>query len=136
MRTNKMLSSNEDLVLKEWLTSNANELGVLVALAAFLVSFATLAFSALRYVTTRRDAQLQVEFENYHRLIAQLVGSERSTESMKMDSQIAIVYELHRFKRYKPVTLRIIRGLRDEWVNKGTHSRLISEMDIAIRKLS
>lgn len=123
--------------LKEWLFSNATEIGVFVALAAFLLSFATLSFSALRYVTTRRDAQLQIEFENYHRLIAQLVGSERNTETMKLDSQVAIIYELHRFKRYKPVTLRIIKGLRDEWANNGSNnSRLISEMDIAIRQLT
>lgn len=123
--------------MKEWLFSNATEIGVFVALAAFLLSFATLSFSALRYVTTRRDAQLQIEFENYHRLIAQLVGSERNTETMKLDSQVAIIYELHRFKRYKPVTLRIIKGLRDEWANNGSNnSRLISEMDIAIRQLT
>lgn len=107
--------------MKEWLFSNATEIGVFVALAAFLLSFATLSFSALRYVTTRRDAQLQIEFENYHRLIAQLVGSERNTETMKLDSQVAIIYELHRFKRYKPVTLRIIKGLRDEWANNGSN---------------
>lgn len=122
--------------MKGWLLSNATEIGMFVALATFLVSFATLSFSALRYVTTRRDAQLQVEFENYHRLIAQLVGSERNTETMKMDSQVAIIYELLRFKRYKPVTLRIINGLRHEWANNGNNSRLISEMDIAIRKLT
>ena len=122
--------------MKEWLFSNATEIGVFVAMAAFLLSFATLSFSALRYVTTRKDAQLQIEFENYHRLIAQLVGPERDTETMKLDSQVAIIFELRRFRRYKPVTLRIIKGLRDEWANNGrSNLRLISEMDIAIRQL-
>ena len=123
--------------MKEFLVSNASAIGVVIALATFLLSFATLAFSALRYVTTRRDAQLQVEFVNYHDLIAQLVGSQRNTDTMKLDSQVAIVYELHRFKRYKPVTVRILKGLRDEWENKGKQNkRLIAEMDIAIGKLS
>ena len=123
--------------MKEWIVSNITEIGIAIALATFLVSFATLAFSALRYVTTRRDAQLQVEFENYHKLIAQLVGSQRNTETMKMDSQVAIVYELQRFTRYKPVTVRILTGLRDEWSGNGSNnSRLIDEMNIAIAKLS
>lgn len=78
---------------------------------------------------------MQVEFENYHKLIAQLIGSERKTDTMKLDSQVAIVFELQRFKRYKPVTLRILRGLKDEWTDK-THPRLIDEIDIAINQLS
>lgn len=119
----------------DWITSNISSFGSYVALGTFLLSVVTFAFSAYRYVTTRRDAQLQVEFENYHKLIAQLVGSERNTDTMKLDSQVAIVYELQRFKRYKPVTLRILQGLKDEWSGK-THPRLIAEMDIAIRKLS
>tara|TARA_B100000767_G_C19723943_1_gene518588 strand:+ start:47 stop:436 length:390 start_codon:yes stop_codon:yes gene_type:complete len=112
-------------------------IGVYVALAAFLLSLATLAFSALLFVTTRRDAQLQVEFENYHRLIAQLVGSQRPDETTMLDSQIAIVYELHRFKRYKPVTVRILNGLKVGWSeNDTTNFRLIQEIDIAINKLA
>lgn len=117
--------------------NNISAIGLYVALSAFLLSLATLAFSALRFVTTRRDAQLQVEFENYHQLIAQLVGSQRHTETMKLDSQIAIIYELHRFKRYKPVTVRILNGLKAEWSGKNTNnSRLIQEIDIAINTLS
>ena len=119
----------------DWITRNISPVGSYVALGTFLLSVVTFAFSAYRYVTTRRDAQLQVEFENYHKLTAQLVGSERNTDTMKLDSQVAIVYELQRFKRYRPVTLRILQGLKDEWSEK-THPRLITEMDIAISKLS
>ncbi|MBR9729672.1 hypothetical protein ACFOD0_11085 [Shewanella intestini] len=120
-----------------WITSNIGSIGSYIALATFLLSVGTFAFSAYRYVTTRRDAQLQIDFENYHKLIAELVGSQRNTETMKLDSQVAIVYELQRFKRYKPVTVRILSGLRDEWSGNGSNnSRLISEMNIAIEKLS
>lgn len=120
-----------------WITSNISSIGSYIALATFLLSVATFAFSAYRYVTTRRDAQLQVDFENYHKLIAELVGSQRNTETMKMDSQVAIVYELQRFKRYKPVTVRILSGLKSEWSGNGSdNSRLITEMNIAIEKLS
>lgn len=121
--------------LVDWIISNISSLGSYIALATFLLSVVTFAFSAYRYVTTRRDAQLQVEFEIYHKLIAQLVGSERNTDTMKLDSQVAIVFELQRFKRYKPVTLRILQGLKDEWSEK-THPRLITEIDIAISKIS
>ncbi len=56
---------------------------------------------------------------------------------MKLDSQIAIAYELRRFKRYKPVTRRILSGLRDEWSGNGTNNtRLINEIDFTIKNLS
>jgi len=123
-------------MLIAWISTNIVAIGVFIAIATFLVSFASLCFSAYRFVTTKRDAQLQIDFENYHKLIAQLVGSQRDTETMKLDSQVAIVYELQRFHRYRTVTVRILDGLRSEWSNSGNNnSRLIKEMDIAIAKL-
>lgn len=123
--------------MSNWIASNISAIGIYIAAATFLLSLATLSFSALRFVSTRRDAQLQTEFENYHRLIAQLVGSEREASTMKLDSQVAIVFELQRFKRYKSVTIRILSGLREEWANNtNSNQRLINEIDIAIKKLS
>ncbi|ESW44912.1 hypothetical protein D022_1572 [Vibrio parahaemolyticus 12310] len=128
---------SKDKQLINWITNNISSIGSYIALATFLLSVVTFAFSAYRFVTTRRDAQLQIDFENYHRLIAQLVGSQRDTDTMKMDTQVAIVYELCRFKRYKPVTVRILQGLKDEWSNNDNkNERLINELDLAIKKLS
>ncbi len=127
---------HKESALIAWITTNIVAIGIYIALATFILSFATLCFSAYRFVTTKRDAQLQIDFENYHKLIAQLVGSQRETETMKLDSQVAIVYELQSFKKYKPVTGRILEGLRAEWSSQGkSNSRLIQEMDIAITKL-
>ncbi|WP_052093984.1 hypothetical protein [Methylophaga thiooxydans] len=122
--------------MTNWITSNISEIGIYISLATFLLSLATLSFSAFRYVSTRRDAQLQTEFENYHKLIAELVGSKRDASTMKLDSQVAIAFELQKFKRYRPVTVRILSGLRAEWSKDKKNERLINEMDITIRKLS
>ncbi|HAT8522037.1 MULTISPECIES: hypothetical protein [Vibrio] len=117
----------------DWLVKNATEIGVMFTVLAFVLSVGVLAFSAYKYVSIKRKDQMQIEFDHYHKLIAQLVGSDKKGTTTKLDSQVAIIYELQlpRFKRYRPVTKRILQGLHEEW--KGTsHKRLLKEMELAI----
>lgn len=53
---------SKDKQLINWITNNISSIGSYIALATFLLSVVTFAFSAYRFVTTRRDAQLQIEF--------------------------------------------------------------------------
>jgi hypothetical protein len=119
-----------------WIATNASAIGAILGICTFLISFASLAWSAWRFVAVRRDEQAQRKFENYHKLIGELVGGARENQQMKIDSQIAIVFELRNFPKYAPVSVRILIALRDEWHAKGTFSRLIKEMDLAIESLS
>jgi hypothetical protein len=55
---------------------------------------------------------------------------------MKLDRQIAVVFELRNFKEYFPVTLRILKGLRNDWQDYGPESkrnRLLQEIDESIK---
>lgn len=118
-----------------WLTHNADAIGVVIGICAFLVSFASLAWSAWRFVAVRREEQAQKRFENYHRLIGELVGGVRSNQHMKLDSQIAVIFELRNFLEYGEVTTRILTALNEEWRDSGK-PRLQDEMQRTIAALS
>jgi len=77
----------------------------------------------------------RVRFETYHSLIKQLVERENPDQPMRLDRQIAVIYELRNFKDYFPVTLRILTGLKTDWADYGPidkRARLMEELDLAI----
>lgn len=58
---------------------------------------------------------------------------------MMLDRQIAIVFELRDFKAYYPVSLRILKGLKEAWADYGSEDqrkRLLEELDLAIGHIS
>nr|PMI27875.1 hypothetical protein BCU48_17785 [Vibrio splendidus] len=62
----------------DWLAKNMSEIGVMFTVLALVLSLIVLAFSSYRYVSIKRKDQMQLEFDHYHKLIAQLVGSEKT----------------------------------------------------------
>jgi hypothetical protein len=115
-----------------WITSNTTALGVLLSAAPPLGAI-------IQYILNKRSEANRQQFETYHSLIKQLVEREDPTQPMRLDRQIAVVYELKNFKRYFPVTLRILRGLKIDWVDYGPidkRTRLLDELEIAIDFIS
>lgn len=54
---------------------------------------------------------------------------------MRLDRQIAVIFELRNFKEYFPVTLRILKGLKVSWAEYGSEEkrgRLQKELDLSI----
>lgn len=52
---------------------------------------------------------------------------------MKIDRQVAVVFELRHFPRYYPVTKRILTGLRNSWTQTTPgFDRLRAEIDLAL----
>ena len=68
----------------------------------------------------------------FHKLIKELVEPSPESKTMKLDRQVAIVFELQNYKRYYPVILRILRGLKISW-DKPEFKRLLDEIDITIK---
>jgi len=64
-------------------------------------------------------------FETYHKLIDWLVGGE-----IKLEHQIAVVYELRNFPSYLDVSKRILKGLQEQWKNKD--KRILSEIELTV----
>jgi hypothetical protein len=111
-----------------WISQNAAALGVLLAAGPVI-------WGIVQFILVRRAEEKKIRFETYHSLIKQLVERENPDQPMKLDRQTAVVYELRDFKHYFPVTLRILKGLREDWSDYGPkekRDRLLKEIDLAI----
>lgn len=70
-------------------------------------------------------------FKTYHELIDELVNEQRQPDRhIKLDRQIAIVYELRNYSNYYPVSKRILNGVRKDW--ESTNSRILEEIDLTL----
>lgn len=117
-----------------WVTSNAAALGVVLAATPIV-------YTMIQFILARRAEAKRVRFETYHSLIKQLVERENPDHPMRLDRQIAVVFELRNFKHYYEVTLRILRGLKADWSSSEygpveKRARLIAEIDLAIAHIS
>ncbi len=107
-----------------FLQSNVAIIGVLIALV-------TSVWGIVQFILIRRSENLQREFNEYHQLIRDLVQAGPGGE-IYLDRQIAVLFELQRFKRYRGPTKLILDGLRDHWLKKndgGDLSNLIQQLD-------
>ncbi|MBX3586449.1 MAG: hypothetical protein KF796_07375 [Ramlibacter sp.] len=112
----------------QWLASNAATVGVLLGAVPTI-------WAIVQFILNKRAEAERQQFETYHSLIKQLVEREDPNQPLKLDRQIAIIFELRNFKRYYPVTLRIFKGLKQDWAEYGPElkrSRLQEELDLAI----
>jgi hypothetical protein len=108
-----------------WLAAHQPAIAIVLACAALL-------WQVIQFVVTHTNDARNRQFEAYHRLIKELVKPENG--QTHIDRQCAVVFELVRFKRYRPLTIRILRGLQDDWKNNPNfHPRLASEIDRALR---
>lgn len=105
-----------------WVLSNATAIVALAGLGPFL-------WKMFEFFSARQREFENQEFEQYHRLVKELVQPER--DALYIDRQIAIVFEFKRFKRYWPITERMLVHYRAEWNIKGAE-RLIHEIDRTI----
>lgn len=94
-------------------------------------------WTVLQYaLTQRRERQKQI-FATYHKLIEDLVENGGPNGVPRLDRQCAIVYELRFFKRYRPVTRRMLFGLKATWLSSlGPDSRLIHEIDLTLKAIA
>jgi hypothetical protein len=106
-----------------WLANNAAPLGIVIASAPII-------WGIVQFVLIKRADAKRVRFETFHRLIKELVEPEGDGRHLKMDRQIATIFELRRFPHYFPVTRRILKGLKTAW--RDWNPRLLEEIDLTI----
>lgn len=105
--------------IKKYIIENWDKiLGVLIA-------YFSLILPIYKFLQDKRKEERNKRFENYHKLIDELVGGQPDKQVM-LDRQIAIIFELRHFKEYFPVTLRILTGLKTTWAN--SYQRLHDEI--------
>ncbi|XOB41398.1 MAG: hypothetical protein ACKKMW_01560 [Candidatus Nealsonbacteria bacterium] len=92
----------------------------------FLISGILWALFKFRiYIKDRR-------FGIYHKLIQELVEPESPNKPLKLDRQIAIIFELRNFPEYYEVSRRILSGLKENWKDVSVE-RVIEEIDISLK---
>ncbi|TAK57000.1 hypothetical protein EPO17_03155 [Patescibacteria group bacterium] len=73
-------------------------------------------------------------FKTYHELIDEMVNETRNPDRViKLDRQVAIIFELRNFTSYYPVTRRILTDLKIAWENQP---RAITEIDLTLDFIS
>jgi len=90
-----------------------------------LIAYFSLVLPIYRFLQDKRKEERNKRFENYHKLIDELVGGQSGRQVM-LDRQVAIIFELRNFKEYYPVTLRILNGLKINWAKAD--KRLLEEI--------
>ncbi len=102
--------------MMNWTTAQSAELATIAACLIAAASLFGLAITAFRNASIRKADLRQREFENYHKLIRDLVdgGGE-----VKREAQTAIIYELRNYPRYANVTARILISLKAHWDPMG-----------------
>jgi len=123
-------------MILDWLEDNVAPISTIIAYASIVVPLVALTFSAYHYLRTRSAELKQKRFKNYHNLINELVGAVKG-EELKLDSQIAKIYELRNYREYREVSIRILEGLKRKWKNenKDDIKRLLDEIAISLPKL-
>ena len=113
----------EDIL--NFIKDNQIELYVLGVTIAFL-------FSIYKYYINRKTELYWKEFEIYHKLLKDLVQPEVENGTMYQDRQVAIIFELKNFKRYYPISEKILKELRKTWINSH---RLVEEIDLTLEHI-
>lgn len=103
-------------------------------LVGIVISLLTFLWTVYQYLDTKRREQDLKEFENYHRLIKELVQPENG--ELYVDRQTSIIYELRHFKRYYPLSYRTLIGLKEKWEKVPEQfPRLMDELNKTIEFL-
>ena len=110
-----------------WLGTHAGAIGAVVGVLSVL----PIVWAIVQYIVVKRAEAKRNRFETFHRLIKELVEPDAPDKPMKLDRQVAIVFELRGFKHYYPVTVRILRGWRNSLADPIV-SRLVAEIDLTI----
>ena len=119
-----------------WLEAHPVTTTIIVALIAAIPAIVALGVPAWRYVSDHRQTHRQQRFENYHRLIAELVAGRPEQTMPKLDSQIAIVFELRNYAEYRDLSQRLLQGLQSDWPESKKNARLHYEIRLTLKALS
>ena len=112
--------------IMEYISKNAPAITIILGGTAGITKF-------WQWVNIKKTEDKQRKFETYHKLIKDLVEPDKKGKEMKLDRQIAIIYELTNYKQYYPVSKRILQGLLISWKD---NKRLIDEINITLNYIN
>ncbi len=107
----------------------------LIEIIGIVIAYFSLILPIVRFLKSKRSEEKEKRFKNFHQLIKELVQPDKEANQTFIDRQVAVIFELRNLKNYYDVSLRILKGLREEWHNPPHYSgnpRLINEFDLTI----
>ena len=114
------------------------QIALIAALSSAVPLLISLVVYSVLHIISYHGQVRQQRFLNYHKLVNWLVEGREDQDVMRLDSQIAVVYELRNYREYKEVSIRILEGLRERWSKRSDVSdidRLIKEIDYTLGDL-
>lgn len=110
---------------------------MLPLIITLILGIASFVWTAYSYFDTKEREQNLKEFDNYHKLIKELVQPEKMDDNyMFVDRQTAIIYEFRHFKRYYEFSYRTLLGLKQKWEKvPNQFPRLLEECDETLKFL-
>ncbi len=116
--------------LINFLNTNAAGIAIIVSLIAGVIKF-------IQFVNIKKRESKQKDFENYHKLVERLVVDRTSEDGRPfIDIQIATIYELENFPRYKSVSIFILNRMKDRLVGKPDQKDVISQIEKTLKKIA
>ena len=114
--------------------SEGIQIAVIGALSVSIPTLIVLIVNSVLYTKAYRNHVRQQRFETYHKLVNWLVDGREDQEVIRLDSQIAAVYELRNYRDHKEVSIRILNGLKSYW-NENLDNARLAKIDRLIKEI-
>lgn len=102
-----------------------------IAFISSLIAILSFIWGIYQHFDTKKREQDLKEFENFHKLIKELVQPDKEN-GLYVDRQTAILFELRNFKRYYPYSYRTLISLKNKWNVPEQFPRLLEELNLTI----
>lgn len=102
----------------------------IIALGKYVIaccSFLFVAIPVIQALVSFKHERQDKRFEQYHKLLDELVKGENGITYV--DKQIAVIYELRRFKHYWPITTKILHELNSHWIKRNDVDGIIRVLE-------
>lgn len=101
-----------------------------IEVIGLLLAYFAILLPVQQYIGQRRQEERDKRFNNFHRLVKDLVETDPVTKDIKLDRQIAAAYEFRNYPEYYPITKRLLTDLKAQW---DKVPRLVTELDLTLK---
>ena len=105
----------------------------LIEVIGLLIAYFSLIVPIRQYLGQRKLEEKDKRFNNYHRLIKELVSPDSQGQAVMMDRQIAVIFELRNYPEYYEVSKRILEDLATIWKHDSRSERVTNEINLTVR---
>lgn len=116
----------------EFITMVNTNIGIISLVVTLILAIIPAIWAYIKHLNLKSKELKFERYKMFHELIKGLIEPSASGQSVPLDRQIIIVYELREYKEYYELLHRMLVGLRIQW-NAPEFKRLIDELDRTIK---